>query len=748
MTQAPPYLTPLEHLIDWVEHTRLLLARHLARYASRVAERGGQLQDLWVALEEARSSLAPGGAPEASSEASSELIASIAAQLEGHQRWMAARVEATGESGGRLPVEDLRAIFELEEGELALLLSLVSLQLDVGLHRLATYAWADFAVKQPTLGFLAELVWSEEAPWGRALGLARADHALQRLRVLELSPSDRWGAQTPPMHARARVPERVVAFLSGASSPLRASPGAARPCWDALDLCCVVVDPSSETEVELEASVEASLPGAAREAHALARGVERRAVDGLAQRAPLLLLYGGERELHVAVARRCTFSGALVVADLPRALQGQPPTRELVEEVVALAMREATLELGALCLVLGELAEEHPEPVLLGLERALAGARHLTCLSVGLPGAALRALLGPCVEVALRAPGPERRLRLWEAALARRGVPLGDPEELEGLAHRYLLGAGRIARAVEEVVAQQGPQRGRSREREPVWTRALKASVHRQIQHGLTDLAEVTTTELGWEDLVVPEELGRQLREIIAQSQHGRQVYESWGFRRLEHSRGGLAVLFHGPPGTGKTLAAAIMARELAADLYRVDLSRIVSKWIGETEKNLARLFDEAERSHAVLLFDEADSLFSKRTAVSSSNDRHANLEVNYLLQRLERFDGVAILTSNFPESIDEAFQRRLRFRLAFPMPDAAERATIWRRLLPAAAPVAEGVAWEKLGREFELSPGHIKNAVLRAAFRAAASGGLIDYATLRDAARVEYRELGRVVLG
>jgi len=204
--------------------------------------------------------------------------------------------------------------------------------------------------------------------------------------------------------------------------------------------------------------------------------------------------------------------------------------------------------------------------------------------------------------------------------------------------------------------------------------------------------------------------------------------------------------LFTGPPGTGKTLAATAIARELGQELYRVDLSQMVSKYIGETEKHLGALFDAAEQGDVVLLFDEADSVFGKRTEVKTSVDRYANLEVNYLLQRIERFDGVVVLTTNFEAGIDEAFARRIRFRVAFDAPDAEARCALWRALMPGDVPLALDVDLPALAAQFELSGGHIKEVVLRAASLAMASSESVSQKHLERSAAAEYRKLGKLL--
>jgi SpoVK/Ycf46/Vps4 family AAA+-type ATPase len=247
-----------------------------------------------------------------------------------------------------------------------------------------------------------------------------------------------------------------------------------------------------------------------------------------------------------------------------------------------------------------------------------------------------------------------------------------------------------------------------------------------------------------WRDLVLPSDHVHAIKELIARFRERGLVYERWGFGAKVGTGLGIAALFSGPPGTGKSMCATLIAQELGLDLYQVDTSKISSKWIGETEKNLAALFDAAEASHAMLLFDEADALFGKRTEQKSSNDRHANAETNYLLQRVESYRGICVLTSNHAANIDPAFQRRLTLHLRFELPDEGERAAIWRAMFPAAAPV-ETVDFDALGRRYDMSGGYIKNAALRAAFLAASERTAITHAHVERAARIEYEGMGKL---
>jgi SpoVK/Ycf46/Vps4 family AAA+-type ATPase len=252
----------------------------------------------------------------------------------------------------------------------------------------------------------------------------------------------------------------------------------------------------------------------------------------------------------------------------------------------------------------------------------------------------------------------------------------------------------------------------------------------------------------GWDGLVLPEPRLAVLREMVDRLLLQARVLDDWRFLAGRPGARGVRALFAGPPGTGKTLSAEVMAGALAVDLLVVDLSRVVSKWIGETEKNLAEVFEAAERSRAVLLFDEADALFGKRTEVSDAHDRYANLETAYLLARLERFEGLAILSTNLRQNLDSAFTRRLEFILDFDPPGRAERLALWRCHLPAEAPLAGDVDLDELAAGFPLVGGLIRNAAVAAAFLAAAEDRSITRRHLVHAIRREYEKSGKAFPG
>jgi SpoVK/Ycf46/Vps4 family AAA+-type ATPase len=271
----------------------------------------------------------------------------------------------------------------------------------------------------------------------------------------------------------------------------------------------------------------------------------------------------------------------------------------------------------------------------------------------------------------------------------------------------------------------------------------LLTAAREQSRHDIEALARKVESNYTWNDIVLPHDQLVQLKEICNQARYRHIVYGEWGFERKLHLGRGLSVLFSGLSGTGKTMAAEVLAHTLALDLYKIDLSQIINKYIGETEKNLDRIFQAAEGTNAILFFDEADALFGKRSQVHDAHDRYANIEVGYLLQKLEEYDGIVILATNLRNNMDEAFTRRLKFIVEFPFPDEPYRGSIWRKQFPAAAPLDEDIDFDFLARQFRVAGGNIKNIVLNASFLAASDESSIHMKHLILAARREFQKMG-----
>ena len=342
----------------------------------------------------------------------------------------------------------------------------------------------------------------------------------------------------------------------------------------------------------------------------------------------------------------------------------------------------------------------------------------------------------PALNLHLPRTELDDRVTAWRTALEPRG--LGSlAEELAG---RYIIGPGAIA----DVVSEAG--RYARAAAKPLDADALEASVGRRLSLRLGTFGSVVHRKARFAEMVLPDDVIDTLHDMIAMVRERSQILERWGYQRHLGISRGVSALFSGEPGTGKTMAASVVASELGLELVRIDLSTVVSKYVGETEKNLGKIFDEAQDAHAMLLFDEADSLFGKRTELKTAQDRFANLEVNYILQRMETFDGVSVLTTNAESSIDPALQRRLNFRIRFPEPEAEEREKLWKQLLPPQAGLDDGVDFVALAERFDMTGGYIKNAVVRAAVIAARAGRSLVAEDLWTGAHHEYVEMGKVM--
>jgi hypothetical protein len=332
----------------------------------------------------------------------------------------------------------------------------------------------------------------------------------------------------------------------------------------------------------------------------------------------------------------------------------------------------------------------------------------------------------------IRRPSENERRELWRSLLGDVGGWPSLNGALDVVVGQFELSPPAIRAAAREAEAIAD---------EPLSERLWDAC-RRHARPSLDDLAQRIDPDAGWADLVLPPPQLAMLRQVAAQVRWRTRVYDDWGFAAGGGRGRGISALFAGPSGTGKTMAAEVLARELRLDLFRIDLSAVVSKYIGETEKNLRRVFAAAERGGAVLLFDEADALFGRRTEVKDSHDRFANIEISYLLQRMEAYRGLAILTTNQRRAIDDAFLRRLRFVVEFPFPGSSERASIWRHVLAGVVPT-EALDHERLA-QLAIAGGSIRNVALGAAFLAADEGTPLRMDHILRAARSEYAKLER----
>ncbi len=634
-------------------------------------------------------------------------------------RRLAAAERAALEDGAELPLPRLCDAYGLDGASRDVLLLAVARAVSPGTGPLVASAQGDPHKTHPTVSFAAN--WRHDGPalcvyphdlLGPEAPLVR--HGLVRL---VRDPDDAAGLSIDPVVVAS---EAVAALLSG-------RPGLAPPLGR---VASVVRHPVTLLDVVVGQEARRAL-------EMLALGVGRYAAQE--ERGLLALLSGehGVGKSRAAQAVAGTAGRPLVRVSLPR-LAAQPDAHELLDE----AFVQAALLGAILCL-------EDVEALLhergAAFEAIVAGAARrpgLTLLTASSPEQLTPALAGHLVaHVQLGRPDAGMREQLWEAHLPAR-VPLDGDPRLRALAGRYDLSGAQIRQAV--AAGRLGALAGR--EARPLGAEDLRRAAHGQMEAGLTAAPPPADGRKGLDSIVLSDKTRAQIEELVAAARAHSEVLNDWGFGQRLASGKGIVALFSGEPGTGKTLCAGLVANELGRRLQVVSLPQVMSKWIGETEKNIARIFRRARALDTVLFFDEADALFAKRVEVERTNDRYSNMQVDHLLQEIDAFEGVVILTSNLSKSIDSAFKRRIGFHVEFEVPDQAQRAQIWRALLPPQAPLADDVDFDELARCYELPGGHIKNILLRSAYRARAAGRPLDMRLLAEVGEEECRAAGKLM--
>ncbi|MFG3490617.1 AAA family ATPase [Streptomyces sp. NPDC047972] len=592
--------------------------------------------------------------------------------------------------------------FGLTPLDVDLLLVATAPDLDARFERLYGYLNDDLTRRRPTVGLALELCGldgTSPARFRLAPGAPLVDHGL-----LEVTEPER-----PPLSRVLAVPDRITAHLLGDGRPDARLTGV---------LDEVRADPTAEaTDVRRAASAATTGVGLV---HLRGRGGD---AGGLA-----------------AAALADAGLGTLVLD--AAALARRPADVPALARVLA---REARLTgsgvvFGPLTALPGEPVER--ERVLASLCSALRG---LPLLTHGTTGWDPVWSADTPVVLDVGPPSPERQAARWRHALDRAagdgGAVTGDVAALARAVAAHRLDSGQLRRAADAAV------RTAALDGRPVAPDDLRTAVRAQNGAGLDRLARRVEPAVGWDDLVLPPTTHRRLRELALRARHREQVLGQWGMRPGGGRGRGVVALFAGGSGTGKTMSAEVVAADLGMDLYVVDLSTVVDKYIGETEKNLERIFTGASAVNAVLLFDEADAIFGKRSEVKDAHDRHANIESAYLLQRMESFDGIAVLTTNLRANLDEAFTRRLDVVADFPVPEAEQRLALWERCLGSRLPRSEDLDLAFCADRFELAGGSIRACAVTAAYLAAESGEPLTMGQVVTAVAQEYRKLGRLVL-
>jgi AAA+ superfamily predicted ATPase len=603
----------------------------------------------------------------------------------------------------RLPgLERIASIFRLDAMERQALLIILAPELDPRYERIYAYLANDLTAKHPTLSLLLRLLCRTDEAKNELTVRLTSHSPLRLFRLIRFEDPD---GQTPLMRRPLGLDPSVRNVLLGHGQ-----------LDDRLTPFCRLL-PVPET------------PGTASDAvtEGLQKAVEQ-------EQRFIVNLYGTSelQKRNRAASLAASFGYGLLIVNAARGAEHFEDT----DTLLTLLFREALLSGTLLYFDALDTWIGHPDH--LRSEAALLAAlERFSWLTFFASGKAWHpAELPPSQHIVTLAFAPPRypeSVHLWKRYLSAVDADAAEKAS-EGLAQRFSFPEEEMEAIVRQLKTEQ--LFGRT-----VTPKLLYETCRQRIATDMEQLAQPVRTSRTLDDIVLPEEQKRQLESVISHYRHQFGVFEEWNFKKHYTSQG-IGVLFAGAPGTGKTMAASILANSLGLDLYRIELSQVVSKYIGETEKNLARIFEAAAHSGVMLFFDEADAIFGKRTEVHDAHDRYANIEVSYLLQKIEEYDGLVVLASNFRKNIDDAFVRRMRFIIEFTLPDAAMREAIWRKVFPPGVPL-ETIDFAYLGEHFRLSGAHIRNIALSAAFLAKEAAGTVTMAHIIEGAKQEYRKIG-----
>ena len=713
MRVLAPYSGNLEHLRDEFERLDLILESAIQRF--RAERRNGNAEDfraLYISDEEIDRLLHSDEGWTEGQVASREQAGALRNEID-------ARIADTAGTPTRLRLSHLCSVFGLNPLERDLVLLALAPEVDLRYQRLFAYLQDDVSRKRPTLDLGLRLFCSniDERIEARALLAESAPLVAMCLLELQEDPQER---AAPLLERYLRLDDRVADFLLG-SDRLDGR------LYSNLRVASCIAPSRDLQELVIPEELAARL----------------RKFSLIDSRRPTVCLFQGPQGAGKKLAAEgiCRELGrSMIVADVPAMLASGMPFQKLFR----LVMREVRLYGSILYLDRWHevIADDHQRlAAIRSIEQELE--RFPALIVMGSQSAWQPDAPGIYDFISIEFPLPDERLRrrIWQTHLSN-GHGISDCVDSDYLAGAFRFTGGQISRAIAHAKRKAHLEHGLDYQ---LTMEDLAGGCRLESRQHLIAFSKKITSLRAWPDLVVPKDTLAQLRELCQQVRYRAEVFGNWGFNQKVSLGKGLIALFTGPSGTGKTLSAEILANELGLDLYKVDLSSVVSKYIGETEKNLSRVFQDAQTSNAILFFDEADALFGKRSEVKDAHDRYANIEINYLLQQVEEYEGVIILATNLSKNIDAAFQRRIHFCVEFPFPDENNRAHIWRGIFPSQAPLGSDIDLEFLSRKFKIAGGNIKNVALAAAFLAAEAGSPIKMEHLILALKREYQKLGKV---
>ena len=623
-------------------------------------------------------------------------------------------LEKAASQGEKTRLQALGEFFSLSDFDLNVLLICLAPALDLRYERLYGYLQDDVTRKRPSVNLALDLLCPPGAERLMMLANFAPEAPLFRNHLLEM-PARASGDKPSLLSQLLTVDESVSGWLLGHYQP----------------------------HADLQHIASLQTPKQSGFADLLREQLQSvKALSG--SQPPLLALYGRDQAGQDAAAHHVAEELGLPLLEIELDHLGSDEPQSLpdalsLEKYLRLALRDARM-VGAVPYLRGWdtcLQDGVPLPGLLRLVCDFPGVVVLSSFNSWRAAGFDRPRSISWLEFGI--PVYSERRQIWQHYLDQANVPEGAAD-LTSLSGQFQLTIGQIRDAI--TAARDWAQQ----DGEEINNLGLFAAARQYSNPRLSSLARKLQPRYGWEDIVLPNDQRSLLHEIVNTVRQRPRVLDEWGVGSKLASSRGVTVLFAGPPGTGKTMAAEVISGELGLDLYKIDLSTVVSKYIGETEKNLERIFNEAETSNAVLFFDEADSLFGKRSEVKDSHDRYANIEISYLLQRMEAYDGVTMLATNLRANLDEAFTRRLQFAVDFPFPEEADRLRIWQTLFPEDVPCSGDVDFTILARRFKIAGGNIRNIIVNAAYLAAADGGQVSMSHMLHGTRRELQKMGRLV--
>lgn len=714
-----PFQSSREHLLAELNWLELVIQREAARTGllRDAEEKFDEFSGLYISEQEIARYIAGQAVGERELVAENETLMRLSQDIAAARRQLDEGINCTLAAGVTLRIVDLQRVFKLTPAELNILLSAMAPDIDVRFQRYFAYLQNDVARKRPTLQLLNR-IWANGQRDRVSVRETFAPESPLVSEKLLLFP--REGESLPFPAQSPLVAESVANFLAGVNSVDARLRGFAN-----------LIDPQAYV-------FEAGHQCRHREIATRLLGLSDTGTEP-----PLTYIWGPPGNGKGAIVE------TVVKASGRRILQVRCGTWLTVTDSALqnldLLRREACLHGCTLHFIdIDTLLDQEPTVVAgLTVFREFLEANRST--GIFITGtrrfSEIRNALGiPLLGFEIPYPSIEEREQIWRTKLGVSEETEND-EWISRLSVSFCFTPGQIESAVRNALRAQ-PRNSTATHAGPD---ELFRNCREESNQTLLNFATKIVPRYRWTDIVLPADTQTQLEEICNCVRSRGLVFESWGFGRKFSLGRGLNVLFAGDSGTGKTMSAEIIAGDLQLDLFKIDLSCIVSKYVGETERNLSKIFNEAQTSNSILFFDEADALFGKRSEVKDAHDRYANIEINYLLQKMDDYEGIVILATNLRSNLDAAFTRRLNYVVEFPFPDEFYRETIWRKVFPQLTPLCDDIDFEFLAKRFKLAGGNIKNIALNGAFLASRNGGRVTMEHLIHATRREFQKMGRL---